>query len=46
MPDCNKCEVTVPTVTVNKEATLMITLRNKHNDLVIDGSEKIMATGI
>ena len=31
-------------MTVNKEATLMITLRNKHNDLVIDESEKIMVT--
>ena len=44
MPDSSKCEVTIPTVTVNKEATLMITLRNKHNDLVIDESEKIMVT--
>ena len=35
--------MTIPTVTVNKEATLMITLRNKHNDLVIDESEKILA---
>ena len=29
---------------VNKEATLMITLRNEHNDLVTDKSEKIMVT--
>ena len=36
--------MTIPTVTVNKEATLMITLRNKHNDLVIDECEKIMVT--
>ena len=36
--------MTIPTVTVNKEATLIITLRNKHNDLVIDESEKIMVT--
>lgn len=36
--------MTIPTVTVNKEATLMITLRNKHNDLVIDEREKIMVT--
>ena len=36
--------MTIPTVTVNKEATLMITLRNKHNDLVIDESKKIMVT--
>ena len=38
--------MTIPTVTVNKEATLMITLRNKHNDLVIDESEKIMVTAL
>ena len=44
MLDSSKCEVTIPTVTVNKEATLMITLRSKHNDLVIDESEKIMVT--
>ena len=44
MLDPSKCEVTIPTVTVNKEATLMITLRNKYNDLVIDESEKIMVT--
>ena len=36
--------MTIPTVIVNKEATLMITLRNKHDDLVIDESEKIMVT--
>ena len=36
--------MTIPTVTVNKEATLMITLRNEHNDLVIDENEKIMVT--
>ena len=36
--------MTIPTVTVNKEATLTITLRNEHNDLVIDESEKIMVT--
>ena len=36
--------MTIPTVTVNKEATLMITLRNKYNDLVIDETEKIMVT--
>ena len=36
--------MTIPTVTVNKEATLTITLRNEHNDLVTDESEKIMVT--
>ena len=37
--------MTIPTVvTVNKEATLMITLRNKHNDLVLDEHESIMVT--
>ena len=36
--------MTIPTVTVNKEATLMITLRNKHNDLVVDQCAKIMVT--
>ena len=34
--------MTIPIVTVNKEATLIITLRNEHNYLVIDASEKIM----
>ena len=42
--DYSKCEMTIPTVTVNKEVTLMITLRNKHKDLVIDESEKITVT--
>ena len=36
--------MTIPTVTVNKEATVTITLRSKHKDLVIDESEKIMVT--
>ena len=36
--------MTIPTVTVNKEATLMITLRNIYNDLVINESEKITVT--
>ena len=36
--------MTIPTVTVNKEATLMITLRNVYNDLVIDEHGKIMVT--
>ena len=44
MPVSSKCEVTIPTVTVNKEATLMITLRNEHSNLIINESEKIMVT--
>ena len=36
--------MTIPTVTVNKEATLIITLRNEHNDLVVNEHEKIMVT--
>ena len=36
--------MTIPTVSVNKEATLMVTLRNEHYDIVIDESEKIMVT--
>ena len=36
--------MTIPTVIVNKEATLMITLRNEYNGLAIDESEKIMVT--
>ena len=35
--------MTIPIVTVNKEATLMITLKG-NNDLVTDESEKIMVT--
>ena len=31
----------IPTVTVNKEATLMIILRDIDNDFVINGSEKL-----
>ena len=31
----------IPTVTVNKEATLMITLRDSDNDFVINYSDKI-----
>ena len=31
-------------MTVNKETTLMITLRNEHSDLVNNESEKIMVT--
>ena len=31
----------IPTVTVNKEATLMITLRDIDNDFVINNSDKI-----
>ena len=33
--------MTIPTVTVNKEATLMITLRGIDNDFVINKSDKI-----
>ena len=33
--------MTIPTVTVNKEATLMITLRDIDNDFVINNSDKI-----
>ena len=33
--------MTIPTVTVNKEATLMITLRDIDNDFVINKSEKL-----
>ena len=36
--------MTIPTVIVNKEATVMITLRSKYNDLLINESEKIMVT--
>ena len=35
--------MTIPTVTVNKEATLMITLRDSDDDFVIE-SEKITVT--
>ena len=34
--------MTIPTVTVNKEATLMITLRDIDNDFVINKSDKII----
>ena len=33
--------MTIPTVTVNKEATLVITLRDIDNDLVINKSDKV-----
>ena len=33
--------MTIPTVTVNKEATLIITLRDIDNDFVINKSEKL-----
>ena len=33
--------MTIPTVTVNKEATLMITLRDIDNDFVINKSDKV-----
>ena len=31
-------------MTVNKEATLMITLRDRYNDLVIDGIKQLTVT--
>ena len=31
-------------MTVNKEATLMITLRDKYNDLVVNESERLTVT--
>ena len=34
----------IPTVAVNKEARLMITLRDKNNDLVINVSEQLTVT--
>ena len=33
--------MTIPTVTVNKEATLVITLRDIDNDFVINESDKV-----
>ena len=33
--------MTIPTVTVNKEATLMITLRDIDNDFVINKSDRV-----
>ena len=36
--------MTIPTVTVNKEATLMITLRDSDNDFVIGQSHKLTVT--
>ena len=44
MPDSSKCEVTIPTVTVKEEATLMITLRDTHNDFVTGKSETLTVT--
>ena len=41
MPDYSKCEVTIPTITVNKEAILMIALRDIDNDIVINKSDKV-----
>ena len=38
-PDFSNCEVIIPTVIVNKEATLMITLKDRYNDFVIDQKE-------
>ena len=36
--------MTIPTVTVHKEATLVITLRDKNNDCVIGGSKHILVS--
>ena len=36
--------MTIPTVTVKEEATLMITLRDSHNDFVTGKSEKLTVT--
>ena len=33
--------MTIPTTTVNKEATIMITLKNSYNDFVINESERL-----
>ena len=44
MPDYSKCEVTIPTVIINAEATLVITLRDSHNDLMTGKSENLTVT--
>ena len=36
--------MTIPVVTVNKEATLMITMKDSYNDFLIDESEKLSVT--
>ena len=46
MPDSSNCEVIIPVVTVNKEATLIITLRDSYNDFLIDESEKLTVTAL
>ena len=38
--------MTIPTVTVNKEATLMITLRNSNSDFATGKSEKVTVTAL
>ena len=39
--DPSKCEVVIPTMIVNKETTLMITVRDINNDVVSDSSEEL-----
>ena len=43
-PDFSKCEVIIPTVIVNKEATLMVTFKDRYNDFVIDQKELLTVT--
>ena len=38
--------MTIPTVTVNKEATLMIILRNSNGDFATGKSEKVTVTAL
>ena len=44
MPDFSNCEVIIPTVIVNKQATLMITLKDYYNDFMIDQKEILIVT--
>lgn len=39
--DPTKCEVIIPSVIVKKMATMVITLKDKNNDQVIDGCEEV-----
>ena len=39
--DPNKCEIAIPTMIVNKEATIMLTVRNINNNLISDISEEM-----
>ena len=39
--DPSKCEVVIPIMMVNKETTLMITVRDINNDLVCGSSEEL-----